>query len=412
GFTRNPADIATAVGRLTIDRERHGRTKLHDTLAGALAELRATDAVSKRLIVVSDGKDEGSDISQAALIDLAQADPSIVVNAVGFGALAESSSGPLATLAGATRGRFTIAASQATLASAIMQMIRQAVDMPQYDVTFKYAPDKDQREAVSAALLYRPLAGSEARLEVKANLAAAVNSDKTPLVAPPPNHAADATISARDTTPNTDSTQEMGWIERTVYGIPLLVWIGVGTMLLVLTVLLLRTRKSLEQIAPPRPPTIGPTKISPQPEPPPLGDTGPGTAPIIRKTLVSFRWPSPGDGRVVAILTIREGAAAGRQFPMTKAQLRIGAALNNDLVLEGDDFVSSHHVIFKAEGNALYVVDLGSRNGTALNGSIFKDATRSLLPGDQITLGRTLLEVESVDVPSQLGDPIFETRVP
>lgn len=388
GFTSSPAEIAAAVGRLAVDKERHGRTKLHDTLAGGLAELRATDAASKRLLVVSDGQDEGSDVSQAKLIDLAQADPSITVNAVGFGDLAASSSGPLAALAGATNGRFTIAASQATLASAIMQMIRQAVEAPQYDVTFNYEPDKGQRRVEAIVLLYRPQAGQEAKIAANVSVVAVVMSNNPP------------------------AENEPGWMERLVHSIPLLGWIGAGILILVaLLILLFRSRKPRQPLPSP-PPQIGPTKISPGPTLHPVVTAGTVSAPIIRGTLVAFRWPIPGDGRVVAMLTSREGAAQGRQFPMTQAKLRIGAALDNDLVLQGDDFISSHHVILKAEANALYVVDLGSRNGTGLNGSIFKDTTRPLLPGDEITLGHTLLQVTTADGPSQHGHPSYEPRVP
>lgn len=411
GFTSNPADIAPAIDRLTLDKERLGRTKLHDTLAGGLAELRATDAASKRLIVISDGKDEGSDISQGALIERAQADPSITVNAVGFGALKESYSGSIAALAGATNGRFAIASSEATLASVIVQMIRQAVDAPQYDVTFHYAPDKDQRRAETAVLLYRPQAGHEARLAVNESLAAVVMSNNPLADSTPPITAAETAMGSRDTTATKGSTQDSGWIDRFVHGIPLLGWIAAGILLLlVLLILLLRSRKPLETQPSPQPP-ISSTKIRP-PTLPPLVAAEPSRTPVSRNTLVAFRWPNPGEGHVVAILTSLAGAAPGSQFPMTKAKLQIGAALDNDLVLKGDDFVSGHHVILNAEANSLYVVDLGSRNGTALNGSVFKDMAKSLLPGDQITLGRTLLEISSVDVPSQHGDPTFETRVP
>jgi two-component system cell cycle response regulator len=58
-----------------------------------------------------------------------------------------------------------------------------------------------------------------------------------------------------------------------------------------------------------------------------------------------------------------------------------------------DDNVSWRHVRFEDRGAGEWaVVDLGSTNGTLLNGQPCKDAT--LKPGDRIFLGKTVLEVQ------------------
>jgi hypothetical protein len=59
-----------------------------------------------------------------------------------------------------------------------------------------------------------------------------------------------------------------------------------------------------------------------------------------------------------------------------------------------DDHASNHHALFQSAHNLWYVEDLGSTNGTYLNGRrIF--ASQRLRKGDKITIGRTVIIVVS-----------------
>ncbi len=71
-----------------------------------------------------------------------------------------------------------------------------------------------------------------------------------------------------------------------------------------------------------------------------------------------------------------------------RSALTIGRAEDNDVSLAGGDFpsVSSHHVRFDRDGDQLTVRDLGSKNGTLVNGEVITD-DRVLRPGDQVRLG-------------------------
>lgn len=69
----------------------------------------------------------------------------------------------------------------------------------------------------------------------------------------------------------------------------------------------------------------------------------------------------------------------------------IGRAPENELVLEGS-WVSRHHAQFDVQGENLYVIDLGSRNGLLVNGRRL-EGTALLRPGDVITLGEHTLTV-------------------
>ena len=405
-LTSDPARVRAAVANLTLENQRDGKTRLYDAVAGGLAELRASDLAARRLIVVSDGNDEGSHISQADLVKRATA-TSIPVDAVGFGALASSQSGSLATIAGATGGTFQVASSNAELSATLGRMIRRVVPTPQFDVAFHYSA-ADGRASETPTLVYKPNSGSGSEMPIQASLAAAAGS------AEPPS----AASSGASAVPVPD-TEPSGWrklinvaaIMSFVESLPIWAWAILGVLslsLIALLVMIGRRRHEPVVNPPPAPPPFaapGPTIIGVTQAP-----VDPPAAPSDRRTVVSFRWPLPGDGRVVAILHVTAGPAAGRHIEISAAKVTIGSATSNDVALAIDGFISSHHAVLRAEANGLYLVDLGSTNGTELNGVRFKDSTRALSPGDHFTLGRTTLEVHTVAGP-QAGHPAFEQRV-
>jgi protein phosphatase len=94
------------------------------------------------------------------------------------------------------------------------------------------------------------------------------------------------------------------------------------------------------------------------------------------------------------------GALRGEQFPVVRVPCRIGCAPDNDLVMVGEDFASAHHAVLRYELNALYVEDVGSTNGSYLNGAQFKSATRALSPGDELRFGHTTFTVLAPMVPT------------
>ena len=65
-------------------------------------------------------------------------------------------------------------------------------------------------------------------------------------------------------------------------------------------------------------------------------------------------WPLPGEQHTIAVLNGLSGAAQGLRLRVSKAVTRIGAAPDNEMVLDGDDFISGHHLTLKAEANALF----------------------------------------------------------
>ncbi|HLL53582.1 MAG TPA: adenylate/guanylate cyclase domain-containing protein [Myxococcaceae bacterium] len=69
----------------------------------------------------------------------------------------------------------------------------------------------------------------------------------------------------------------------------------------------------------------------------------------------------------------------------------VGRSSENDIVLTGFA-VSRHHAQLEVKGEDLYVVDLGSRNGSQVNGQPLR-GTALVRPGDVITVGENTLTV-------------------
>lgn len=96
-------------------------------------------------------------------------------------------------------------------------------------------------------------------------------------------------------------------------------------------------------------------------------------------------------GRGPGHLRILEPAARhGERFALTD-ELTVGRGGGCGIVLADDSFVSTVHArVFRRDG-AVYVEDLGSRNGTLLNGEQVVHAAQ-LRRGDHVQFGQTVAE--------------------
>jgi tetratricopeptide (TPR) repeat protein len=105
------------------------------------------------------------------------------------------------------------------------------------------------------------------------------------------------------------------------------------------------------------------------------------------------RYPAISPHRPAAILTGITGTLQGRKFPVEKEIYRIGADRENDLSIPDDDYVSGKHAQFRYENGRIIIFDMGSRNGTFVNGEHVSETGRNLLSGDRIRIGDTSFEV-------------------
>jgi pSer/pThr/pTyr-binding forkhead associated (FHA) protein len=91
-------------------------------------------------------------------------------------------------------------------------------------------------------------------------------------------------------------------------------------------------------------------------------------------------------------LVVQEGPGTGAQHPVN-GDVTIGRDEGVDLQLP-DKTISRRHAALRIEGETGVVEDLGSSNGTFVNGTRIEDPTR-LREGDSLQMGATLLEVRS-----------------
>src|SRR5713226_5418569 len=104
-------------------------------------------------------------------------------------------------------------------------------------------------------------------------------------------------------------------------------------------------------------------------------------------------------------LRVLAGPYAGREFVFDQHDtFLIGRSETAHLYLPEDKFFSRHHCLLEIAPPRCFLRDLGSTNGTFVNGRKVQEAF--LRSGDRIQGGQTLLEVEvHVDQPAPSSDP-------
>ena len=92
------------------------------------------------------------------------------------------------------------------------------------------------------------------------------------------------------------------------------------------------------------------------------------------------------------LLKFEGGAHGGLEFVIRKQSVTVGRALENDLVLDSAD-VSRRHARLDFNGVSLTLTDLGSTNGTKVNGRVVR--SRPVAVGDEISFGASRAVVAS-----------------
>ena len=99
----------------------------------------------------------------------------------------------------------------------------------------------------------------------------------------------------------------------------------------------------------------------------------------------------PGSGSLPAAL-VGQGTAAGQRFTLDRAVTLIGRAEDCQVQL-ADPLASRHHAEVRRETWRYILIDLGSRNGTAVNGETIREPYH-LQSGDVIQVATTPLLFE------------------
>ncbi len=92
-----------------------------------------------------------------------------------------------------------------------------------------------------------------------------------------------------------------------------------------------------------------------------------------------------------ALLRLVQPDGTERRIEVDGRPLSLGRAPDNDLVVE-DGRVSRHHARLQARAGSLVLTDLGSTNGTRVNGTPISEVALGV--GDRIGIGDSYLLVE------------------
>ena len=109
----------------------------------------------------------------------------------------------------------------------------------------------------------------------------------------------------------------------------------------------------------------------------PTDATSLGLAPLSRAKLVVVKSPA---------------LETGEEIPVESMPVAIGRGGQNEVPLDGDEFASAEHARFEARRDGLWVEDVGSTNGTFVNGARVT-TPRRLSGGDIVRVGQTDLKV-------------------
>jgi hypothetical protein len=92
------------------------------------------------------------------------------------------------------------------------------------------------------------------------------------------------------------------------------------------------------------------------------------------------------------VLSIMQGQQTGETAELAPGLVMIGRGADCQLVLD-DDYVSTRHARVVAGESGLYIEDLGSTNGTYVNGTRITAPTAISL-SDTLRIGKTILKLE------------------
>ena len=84
----------------------------------------------------------------------------------------------------------------------------------------------------------------------------------------------------------------------------------------------------------------------------------------------------------------------GEERELDSSPITFGRGPQNDVTLPGDDYASARHARIEPRRDGVWVEDVGSTNGTFLNG-IKLTRPRKLAPGDVVRIGETEVRYET-----------------
>lgn len=381
-FTDDPETFTKSIRELKIA---HGnKTVLYQATIDSLNKLEELmPGEYRRILIISDGKDEGSVEDYDTVINLSKS-RGIPIDGIAINGISPQYNAPekLSALAEATGGHFIHPRNQSmSLKEAVISLYDSAIENT-WIVHFRYQPNTEKPKLKNVHIKFK----QNDTINLSANFSESI---------PAPS---DFSISEDIlTTPSTNTTvsNEDNWSQeiKGKFNNPSTYWV-LGLLLLVTLIFILwifqRRKKTLIN---------GDAELSTDHEQLETGSpnhnnlftTGsqqPKEESSRRQTVISSDLKD--QDRPSIALEVTEGPLEGKKIPMDKPMFRIGANQDNDLVLI-DDYVSRNHASLTYNNSDLILSDLNSRNGTMLNGVLMNNRASVVLPGDVIRIGNTSL---------------------
>jgi len=112
---------------------------------------------------------------------------------------------------------------------------------------------------------------------------------------------------------------------------------------------------------------------------------------LLRDLRAATRESTPSLGRLVVVASPGSEPPAGYVFALD-AITTLGRDVNNSIVVD-DPFASAEHAVLTLRGSAWYVEDLGSTNGSYVNGHAV-DGITIIGFGDELQIGQVRFRLE------------------
>jgi Mg-chelatase subunit ChlD len=375
-----PAEVLQHIENIQV---RGQYTRLWDALDTALTELESKDLPARRrLVVISDGHDEGSSKTLADVISHA-ARLRVPVDSIGVTRSNPVYLGNLASLSQSTSGQYR----QAPDTDALKQLVGSGIDRLLHSPAATFKAKRMKAD------------GGVHRLGVRWK--ATNQIDQEPVFIARKNPA-----------------WLPVWFEW---------WQGAvaGVVLAAALLFVWKKRKPTGALPPPLAvPSAAPVAhVSPVTHPPitmepisrpatELEETRLQTetpaiaaaSPQRSKTQFAAAFAAPSTENPAAYLRGVRGPGEGKQIRIDRQAFWIGSAPNNHFCADFDPGVSGNHLCIRSEGSTLKIYDNQSTNNTWVNRQAVGDTARLLNPGDSIQFGQTVYVLET-HPPTQLRQP-------
>ncbi|HEY7004025.1 MAG TPA: FHA domain-containing protein [Gaiellaceae bacterium] len=112
---------------------------------------------------------------------------------------------------------------------------------------------------------------------------------------------------------------------------------------------------------------------------------------ILAPSQLAAEHPAADPGRLVVERS--KALEVGSTFDAGPVPVTVGRSAENTISLDGDDFASGQHARIESQRDGIWILDLGSTNGTFVNGERV-DRRRQLHRGDLVQIGDTELRFE------------------